>query len=209
MLGLVSLALWRVEVELIKGWAGLNWLHGYPRAAVPVCALVSGSILVAVLAAAPPEARDAIRARGVGRTCVTFLAIVSGIAWLSFEIARQWLQTSNAWLLFSPPPVITRADWLIQPVGSIALCAVGVYFAIDRLLLRLRAWSIALFAAALILVMPASWLLLQVLPAHGYTDVIHAIKSGYPMLWSNLLMASAAAIAARRARPGAACGGEP
>ena len=44
--------------------------------------------------------------------------------------------------------------------------------------------------------MPASWLLLQLLPAHGYTDEIHAIKAGYPTLWTNWLMGAAGAVAA-------------
>lgn len=198
--GLVSLALWRCEVELIKGWAGLNWLHGYPWAAIPVCALVAASVLIAVLAAAPPPAREAIRSRGVGRTCATFVAFATGNAWLSFEIARRWLETSRAWLMFSPPPFVARIGWLLPAVGSIALCAVGFFLAIDRLLLRLRPRCIALFAVALILVMPASWLLLQLLPAHGYTDEIHAIKAGYPTLWTNLLMGGAAVVAARFGR---------
>jgi hypothetical protein len=195
--GGASLALWRGEVELIKGWDGLNWLNGYPWAVIPICALVAASILVAVLAAAPPPARDAIQSRGIRRTCVTFIAIATGIAWLSFEIARRWLESSHAWLMFSPPPLSTRISWLAPPVGSIALSAVGFFVTIDRLLLRLRIWAVGLFVVALILTMPASWLLLQLLPAHGYTDEIHAIKAGYPMLWTNLLMGAAGAAAAR------------
>lgn len=194
--GLASLALWRGEVELIKGWAGLNWLNGYPRAAVPVCVLVAASVLVAVLAAAPPTVRHDIQSRGVRRTYVTFVAVATVIAGLSFEISRQWLESSHAWLMFSPPPLSTRVSWLLPPVGSIALSAVGFFVAIDRLLLRLRIWTVGLFLVALILVVPASWLLLQVLPAHGYTDPIHAIKAGYPMLWTSLLMGAAAAAAA-------------
>jgi hypothetical protein len=200
LFALVSLALWRGEVELIKGWAGLSWLNGYPWAAVPVCVLVAASLLVAVLAAAPPPAQEAIRSRGGGRTCVTFLAIATGVGWLSFEIARRWLETSHAWLMFSPPPLATRIGWLIPPVGAITLCAIEIFFAIDRLLLRLHPWCIALFAAALILVIPASWLSLQLVPAHGYTDEIHAIKAGYPTLWTNLLMGGAAAVATRFGR---------
>jgi hypothetical protein len=205
--GLLSLALWRGEVELIKGWAGLSWLNGYPWAAVPVCALVAASVLATSLAAAPPAAREAIQPRGVGRACVTFLAIAAGIAWVSFEIARRWLETSHAWLMFSPPPLATRIGWLMPAVGSITWCAVGFFVAIDRLLLRLRPWCIALFAAALILVMPASWLSLQLVPAHGYTDPLHAIKAGYPMLWTNLLMGAAAGAAARFAHVRSATGG--
>ncbi len=211
LLSLLSLALWRIEVELIKGWAGLHWLNGYPRAAVPICALVATSILVAVLAAAPRSAWDVIRSRGVTRTCVTFIATATGVAWLSFEITRRWLETNNAWLMFSPASLMTRLmttmGWLLQPVGSIALCAVGIFVAIDRLLLRLRPWSIALFVAALVLVMPASWVLLQLVPAHGYTDEIHAIKAGYPTLWTNVLMGGVAAVAARFGRR--ASGGAP
>jgi hypothetical protein len=205
--GLLSLALWRGEVELIKGWAGLSWLNGYPWAAVPVCALVAASVLVTILAAAPPAAREAIQSRAVGRACLTFLAIATGIAWSSFEIARRWLETSRAWLMFSPPHLATRIGWLMPAVGSITFCAVGFFFTIDRLLLRLRPWSIALFVAALILVMPASWVSLQLVPAHGYTDEIHAIKAGYPTLWSNLLMGAAAAMTTRFARVRAPRGG--
>lgn len=198
--GLVSLTLWRGEVELIKGWDGLNWLSGYPWAAVPICALVAASLLVAVLAASPPAARDAIRSRGGGRACVFFFSIATGIAWLSFEIARRWLETSHAWLMFSPPALVTRLGWAMPAIGSIALCAVGFFFAIDRLLVRLPLVSIALFTVALILILPASWLLLQIVPAHGYTDEIHAIKAGYPTLWTNLLLGAAAAVAVRFGR---------
>lgn len=102
--------------------------------------------------------------------------------------------------MFSPPPLSTRVGWLTPAVGSTALCAGGFYLAIDRLVLRLRVWTVGLFVVALILVMPASWLLLQSIPAHGYRDSIHAIKAGYPPLWTNLLIGAATAVAAARGR---------
>ncbi len=194
---LLSLGIWRGEVEWIKGWAGLNWLAGYPWAALPICVLVAASILVSVVAAAPASAWVENATRGERQISVLFLAIVSAVSWLSFEIARRWFETNPFWGTFTRPAMTAIAGWLAWPIGSIAFCAVAIFLAIDRLLLRLRRWTIALFVAALALVLPASWLLLQLVPAHGYRDSIHSIKAGYPPLWTNLLMGAVAGIAAR------------
>ncbi len=184
------MAVWRVEVEWIKGWAGLGWLHGYPWAAVPVCVLVAGSILVAVASMVPVR----VVSSGV------FLAVVCGVAWVSFEMARRWLYVDQEWLL---PPARSLAlwRWALSPLLSLALSAVGVHLAISRLLVRLRPWSFVLFVAAELLVLPMSWLSVQIIPAHGYRDGIHAIKAGHPMLWTTILMAGAAALAVGISRP--------
>ena len=196
LLGLLSLALWRGEVEMIKGWAGLSWLVGYPWAALPGCVLVAASILVSILAAAPRWVRESLDFRGATEIGARFVAIVSAASWLSFEIVRRWCERGPFWGTFARPATTAVAAWLAWPIGSIAFCSVATFLAIDRLLLRLRRWTIALFAGALALVLPASWLLLQLVPAHGYRDSIHAIKAGYPPLWTNLLMGAAAAVAA-------------
>jgi hypothetical protein len=184
VLSLLSMVAWRVEVEWIKGWAGLGWLHGYPWAAVPICVLVAGSILVAVASMAP------VRVVSAG----AFLAVVTGVGWVSFEIARRWLYVDQEWLL-PPARSLALPRWALSPLLSIALSSVGVYLAISRLLFRLRPWTVVLFVAADLLVLPTSWLTLQIIPAHGYRDGIHAIKAGYPMLWTPILTAGAAALA--------------
>jgi hypothetical protein len=183
---LLSLAAWRLEIECVKGWDGLRWLSGYPWAALPICALVATSIVLAIAPSVP------LRPVRVG----IFLAVATGIAWSSFEIARQWFYDDLAWLSLARwrlPP----SHWLFSPLLSTALTALGTYLAVRWLLFRIRPWSIALFALAVLLVLPLSVLSLQVFPAHGYRDAIHAIKAGYPMFWINLLMAAATGLAVR------------
>ena len=200
LFGLLSLAFWRGEVELIKGWAGLNWLNGYPWAAVPVCALVAGSVLVAVLAAAPPAARKPLDPRRRAR-----LRDVPGDRDRSRVVvvceSRDVAGNQPRWLMFSPPPLMTR-DRLVDSARSVHNVVRGWDLSQRSIACYCDCgpWCIALFVAALIIVMPASWLSLQLLPAHGYTDEIHAIKAGYPTLWTNLLIGGVAAMATRFGR---------
>src|SRR5215471_6775547 len=87
-LATLSFALWRAEVELIKGWPGLNWLNGYPWSAPFICALVALSVLTPVAFVTPVSRWRA----GV------FLAVATIVGWMSFDYARDWFYIDTAWM---------------------------------------------------------------------------------------------------------------
>jgi hypothetical protein len=189
LLALASLAAWRVEVEWVKGWAGLRWLEGYPWAALPICLFVAAAVLV------PVAARRSVPA---GRA-FAFLILATGTCLLAFELARRWLYEAGSARL-PPAPSVWRL--LLSPLTSIALAAAGLFLAVDRLLLHLPARRAAFFVGALLLIWPASLLTIQLLPVHGYRDAIHAVKGGYPTFWTTLLLGAVAAAAVRPAAGG-------
>lgn len=188
-LALLSFSAWRFEVEFLKGWRGLNWLHGYPWAAVPICVFVALSILTVGAEATLVHWRPA----------AFFTVFVAALGLLSFEIARRWFQEDQSWmsLVGERPPL---SHWLFSPLLSVVITAVGVHQGLRRLGLAIAPWTVLLFFAASVLVWPFSLLSIKMVPAHGYGDAIHAVKAGYPAFWINVMLATAAAIAARLGR---------
>jgi hypothetical protein len=188
-LALSSFAIWRVEVECIRGWAGLNWLRGYPWAAIPTCALVAASVLTCVAAVVPVKR---------GRS-LPFVAVATAVVWIAFEIARRWLCEDYGYLVLVGSGV-PASHWVVSPLLSVLISVFGIQQGIHRLLRPIAAWTALLFLSAVALVWPLCLLSLQIAPPHGYRDVIHAIKAGHPMFWSNITFGTAAWAAVRHGR---------
>ena len=187
VLATLSFALWRAEVEFIKGWTGINWLRkGYPWSAPPICALVALSVLT------PPAVVTPLSRWRAG----VFLAVATIIGWVSFDNARDWFYLNIGWLTLlqvRPPPEY----YVFSPLLSMVLTTVGMQQAIHRLLVPIATWTMVYFLAAILLIVPVSLLCLQIVPAHGEDDIYHTIKSGYTAFWTNILLAAAAALAIR------------
>lgn len=179
----LSLGCWLLEVIVVKGWEGLNWLRGFPLAACPVCVCVSLSILIPVLREARPSARRA----------AAFIILATALSLTSFVITMNWFLTMR-W----PGVHTSLAGIIISPILSVFLSAVGLHLLTRALLFKISHLNIALIAVALLLVNALSFVTIQVIPSmHGHKDFIHAIKMGYPTFWVNILLAASTELALR------------
>ena len=194
-LGTISWTAWLGEVLYVKGWQGLRWLDGYPTASVlgVVCVVLSVALPIHV-------------SRGSGlRRVALFVAVSSPIALLSFELARSSLHAlhsrSVGFMQLAGETAMAR-DFVLANAGGLlgaaALTAVGFTIAARAILAPVN-WRMAgLFLLALAFVWPMSVLTIWAFPAlSGATDYLSAVKMGYPVLWTNVLMALASGLGSR------------
>lgn len=170
--------LWRAEVER-HGWAGLTWTS-YFHLAVPVAvALFLGWVGWWVDAAT--------RARRVA-------VILSLAAYAAAAIPATELSLRMIFSRWAPPPswsVAFLAWWLLAPTsvaGLLVLCRTPPGW---------RSWlaSQCLFVAAV----PFACALIEVLPQHGHSDLVHTLKSGLLAPWLVLALGVGVPVRARGA----------
>jgi hypothetical protein len=178
--GFVAWSLWLGEVCLVKGWAGLAWLDGFNWSVLPVCAVIA----VACSYAVSPQAGW----RGRMKFVLAGFVLTAG----AFVVARgAVIDFFSAWVVPYHPLVSLAAAGLAVSAGLTA--------AAGRWLAPVHAWTAAVVAAALIAVPPLSFVTVTAFPAvNGSTDAIHAVKMGYPVLWTALLMPLALRLGRRR-----------
>ncbi|HKU42549.1 MAG TPA: hypothetical protein VJR89_30535 [Polyangiales bacterium] len=167
-------AAWWIEIYWIRGWSSAGWLAGYTWSAIPICACIA-SISSAVLA--PSLA---------WRRRLSFVGIGSVLCWAALDISRATLfELGRRWL--------SRSGWPDPWLLTLWIAALGVagalWFCSDQLLAPLSRWTALLLAAALALVTPLSLATIRAIPAlRGQTDAVHAVKMGYPVFWTALLL---------------------
>jgi hypothetical protein len=167
----VAWGLWFGEVCWVKGWAGLAWLDGFNWSALPICAVIVVTSSFVVSPGAAWRERTLFVLFGFVLTVGTFVAGRQAM----FEIGSAWV------FPFYDPFVTLAAAGLAVSVGLTA--------AAGRWLAPVHVWTVVAIIAALILVLPLSFMTIAVFPAlNGDTDDIHAIKMGYPVLWTALLV---------------------
>jgi len=195
LLAFLAFGLWYGEVRFVKGGEGLNWLEGYPWAAVPVCLAIA---LAAWIGAGQKRGRSAVRV-------AAFLLISWGILFLSFEIAKASLFAlhSVGFLFYFPEMLKQGSLWdRLYELGlflgvplAVILTSVGLYWAIHLFLQRISQWTLLFLILGLILIMPASLATCHVLSAIDCrTDYFHAVKMGYPAFWAVALVGAAAGL---------------
>jgi hypothetical protein len=180
---LVAWGCWLAEVLWVKGWPGLAWASGFNWSALPACALVVviASYFVTAQAGWPDRSM--------------FLGVGWAIAVSAFAMARWALLELFAagfpGRALPVPGFVLLIGWVIVPAG---LTLAG-----RRWLAPLHYWTGALVAIALLLVLPFSFATIKVFPAvNGSTDQIHAIKMGYPVFWTALLIPVAMSLGRKR-----------
>lgn len=176
----------------MKGWEGLNWLGGYPWAAVPVCLAIA---LAAWIGAGS-------RKRGNAVQLIAFPILAWGLLLACFELARASLFAlhSMGFLLYLPDLLKQGSLWnRLYNLGlflgiplAVLLTSVGLYWAVCLFHQRISQWTLLFLILGLILIMPASLATCHVLSAIDYrTDYFHAIKMGYPAFWAVVLVGAA------------------
>ncbi len=163
--------IWCAGIAWFNGWEGLNWLWGFQWGAVPVCVVIAAASAVAVT-----RDHDAVRLS-------IFILLASGLCLGAFAAARAELYT-----LFS------RA---LEPVGAgphirLALYGIAVAAGLTWLTLRLLTplawWTALCLAGALLLALPLALATVAVFPGERHSDFFNAIRLGYPVLWTALLV---------------------
>jgi len=177
--------LWLTEICWVKGWTGLAWLHGFNWSALPICALIMALCGLAVggrggwrnrLAYTGAGASAALLAFGVGR-------------WTAFELFSGWA------------PAGLNLRTLGGMVVSVLLLPVSLPLITNRWLSPVSWRATVTVAVALALVLPLSFATIHFFPAfNGSTDQIHAIKMGYPVLWTALLLPLALGLGRKKPR---------
>lgn len=186
-LGALSTAAWLAEVTFFKGWEGLRWLEGYPKAAVFGISAVATSAVLAIRLVCK-AARFRLMLFGVA---------VGAVGWSSFELARRSLyelhSRSAGFLSLAGDAGLARILVMknLACLAGSALLASGGLAAATRLLVGRRRWwwLFCRYLVAIGLIFPLSSLTIRVLPAlNGATDSMHVIKMGYPLFWANVLV---------------------
>jgi hypothetical protein len=186
----VALGLWLAEVYWVKGWAGLAWLDGFNWSSLPICAVIVTTCSDFV---APDAAwRDRIKFVFFA-LLLTIAAFVSG-RWAMIEIDSIW-----GW--YGQPPLVVLYPQPFVVLGAAGLTVSGgLTVAANRWLTPLYSWTVLAVIVSLALVLPLSFVTVAVFPAlNGDTDWIHAIKMGYPVLWTALLVPPALRLGRKRA----------
>ena len=176
-------SIWLAEVCWVKGWAGLAWLSGFNWSVLPICALI-------VTIASYVVCGDASRSRRltfIGVGCAITIAASVVARWAAFELFSGGVPGRRS---LGAAIVLLLADLSV---------AAGLTISANRWLAPLHSWTGILVAAGLLLVLPLSIVTVKAFPAlNGSTDEIHAIKMGYPIFWTAVLVPAALRLGRKR-----------
>ncbi|HLK90876.1 MAG TPA: hypothetical protein VKZ18_13345 [Polyangia bacterium] len=188
-----ALGAWLYEVVQVRGWEGLRWLSAFPRAGLAGSVLVPLAMLAVLVEPGRPSARRAL----------AFLAVSTAVCLAAFALGR-----AGVYALFEPghlPPAGRAPAFEAMELTLLALvgAAVGLWASVRALLRPLTRWAVAYLALAIVLVLPASVATIRLVPAlNGSQDFVHAVKMGYPVFWTVVLVAAAVAVAVKRTPQG-------
>jgi hypothetical protein len=184
----VAWALWLAEVVWVKCWASLAWLDEFNWSSVPICAVIVVTASYFVSADAPWRERTKFVAFGFA---LAIWAMMESFMDLPFLLPG-----------YKPTITVILSDVAVSVgtlVGSGLAVSVGLVAAASRWLAPLHIWTTVVVVVALLLVLPLSFLTVTVFPArNGGTDELHAIKMGYPVLWTALLVPLSLRVGRRR-----------
>ncbi|RJS20821.1 hypothetical protein DRW03_19295 [Corallococcus sp. H22C18031201] len=190
VLALVAWASWFGEVVGLRGWAGLEWLLHFPLAAVSGCLLAGVASWVPVLDAPVSRARQ-------GLALVTASAASLGAFVLTRDVAGLLGPRGSGVLLLGDSLwwVWVWARVAGELVFALTLASVGVGGALRWAGAPIRWRTVPLLAVGIAAVPTLSWLSIQLLPAlNGRQDFIHAVKMGYPLFWTVLVVNAAVSL---------------
>jgi hypothetical protein len=168
--------LWLGEVCWVKGWTGLAWLSGFNWSAVPICLLVV--VLCGWLMNGHPPWSARLKFFAAG-----FIASLAAFVVERFVAFELFSGGAPAGLT-----VVVAGAFIL----GVALVPIVVPVVSKRWLAPTSYLAVLYLFGALLLVLPLSFATVRVLPAlNGSSDEIHAIKMGYPVFWTALLVPTA------------------
>jgi hypothetical protein len=186
--------LWLGEVVWVKGWASLAWLDEFNWSSLPICAVIVVTASYLVSADAPWRERTKFVAFGFA---LTIWAFKEG-RWAIMEVFMDL----PMWPGHEPAIIQVLSNVALSAGALVAIglaVSAGLVAAASRWLAPLHIWTTLVVVAALLLVLPLSVITVMAFPAlHGETDEIHAVKMGYPVLWTALLVPLALRLGRKR-----------
>jgi hypothetical protein len=167
----LACGLWRAGIVWLHGWNGPAWLQEFNWGAIPVCAVIAA---VSAFAVAPRQRPGRL---------LLFILPAWGICVAAFTAGRaEVFAIFSVW--FAPMgdgPLLRLALYGIATAASLTGLA-------HLLLAPMRWWTAAGLAGALFLVLPLSGATAALFPDGGHVDSVNAVKLGYPVFWTALLV---------------------
>ena len=151
---------------------GLTWLQGFQWGAVPVSIMIATACAAAVI-------RDNSPTR-----LLLFIVTASATCFTAFAAGRAELYEVFGGITVNVAPLIRLALYGIAVSVSLPWLA-------DRLLRPLHWWTALVSAAALVLAVTLACLTVAYFPGDRHPDLFNAIRLGYPVLWTALLLPAA------------------
>ena len=178
--------LWIAEVVWITGWAGLAWTSSYDWSCIPISLVIMATSGHFVAPAAP------------WRRQFLFVIVGSVLAVAAFQLSKSSLVELFSETMFGAgalaPMLLALAVAILFPLG-LAVAA-------HSTLIPVHLWTAPLLGLGLVLVGPLSLATIKLLPAlNGATDALHAIKMGYPVFWTALVVPIALRLGVKRTAP--------
>jgi hypothetical protein len=168
-----ALAAWQLGIGWFNGREGLEWLNGFQWGALPACAAIAGACAAAVA-----------RVCDIPRI-LAFIAAATALSFAAFAGARYEIYGIESYRFTAPSPA-----HLFRLVLYWLGVSAGLAWLANRLLAPVR-WRTALYlAAAPILAERLGHLTVSVFPG-GQAGVYDAIRLGYPVFWSAILLPAA------------------
>jgi hypothetical protein len=171
---LVAWGLWYLGIGWFNGSEGLEWLHGFQWGALPASAAIAAACAAAVAREWQPLRLSA------------FVVLASALCLAAFAAARAELYGHIA-------PIFAPAGFasLIRLALYWAGVSLGLAWLAARLLAPMRRWTALYLAAALALPLPLATLTVMEFPGERHGDLYNAIRLGYPVLWTAILVPAA------------------
>jgi hypothetical protein len=167
-------SLWCAGIAWFNGWDGLNWLRGFHWGAIPVCVVIAAASAVAVAQNCEP-ARVSL-----------FVILASAMCFAAFAAGRAEL-----YQMFGSVYFTTDAT----PPVRLALYAIAVSVSLPwlagRLLAPLHRSAALLAIGALTLAVLLAALTVAFFAGERHADPYNAIRLGYPVFWTALLLPAA------------------
>jgi hypothetical protein len=173
MAALAAWGLWYLGISWFNGGEGLLWLHGFQWGALPA----SAAIALACVAAVAREWRPL--------RLSAFVVLASALCLAAFAVTRDELYSLNT-RIFAPAGFAS-----IRLALYWAGVSLGLAWLAGRLLAPMRRWTALYLAAGLALPLPLAALTVMVFPGERHGDLYNAIRLGYPVLWTAILVPAA------------------
>jgi hypothetical protein len=196
----VAWGLWMEEVIWLMGWAGLAWLDEFNWSSLPISAVIMATSSYVVASRAGWRSRAIF----IGLGSVLAVAAFAVVRWVAehffgFSYPMFFFFPISPIFGFSADPFVSFLEHLTVIVLVGILVAAGLPVLAHWCLSPVRVWTAPLLALGLILVLPLSVATIQVFPAlNGSTDDVHAVKMGYPVFWTALVIPLALRIGLRQ-----------
>lgn len=166
-----ALIAWRLWCIGIAG-EGLTWLQGFQWGAVPVSVMIAIACTAAVT-------RDNRPTR-----LLLFVVSASAICFAAFTAGRTELYDVFGGFTANVAPLIRLALYGIA-------VSIGLPWLASRFFRPLHWWTALVVAGALMLAAVLAGLTVAYYPGDRHADLFNAIRLGYPVLWTALLLPAA------------------